>query len=56
MKKLVKVAVVLRDMVEFFKDTLELFVECGQNAALLVLIIDDAPLIGNDVSLNLSSL
>jgi hypothetical protein len=56
LKKLVEVAAVLHDMVEFFKNALELFVECGQNAGLLVLILDDAPLISSDVSLHLSNL
>ena len=43
-------------MVEFFKTTLELVVERGQSARLLVLILDDALLIGDDMSLHPSTL
>ncbi len=50
------VAVVLHDMVVFFMNALEPFVECIQNMGVLVLILDDAPLIGNDTSLHLSGL
>ena len=50
------VAAVLHDMVELFLNALELFAECSQRMGVLVLIIDDAPLIGNDMSLHLSGL
>ena len=43
-------------MVEFIKTTLELVVERGQSARLLVLILDDALLIGDDMSLHPSTL
>jgi hypothetical protein len=52
----VAVAAVLHDVVELFKNGLELFVERGEKVGLLVLILDDALLIGNDMSLHLSSL
>jgi len=54
--KLLKATAVLHHMVEFFKNGVELFVEHRQNVGLLVLILDDALLIGNDMSLHLSSL
>ena len=37
-------------------NALELFAECSQNMGVLVLIIDDVPLIGNDMSQYLSGL
>lgn len=56
LEELLEVAAVLHDMVEFFKNALELFVESSQNVGVLVLILDDAPLIGDDMTLHLSSL
>ena len=56
LEELLEVTAVLHDMVEFFKNALELFVESSQNVGVLVLILDDAPLIGDDMSLHLSSL
>ena len=44
---LLGVAAVLHYVVEFFKNTLELVVERGRSARLLVLILDDALVIGN---------
>ena len=56
MDKLLKVTAVLRHMVEFLKNGVELFVERSQHVGLLMLILGDALLIGNDMSLHLSSL
>ena len=43
-------------MVEFFKHALELFVQRSQNIGMLMLILDDALVIGNDMSLRLPNL
>ena len=50
------VAAVLYYVVEFFENTLKLVVECGRSARLLVLILDDALVIGNDMALYPSTL
>ena len=55
-ENLVEVAVVLHDMVESFKNALELFVDCSQNVGLFLLILDDMLLIGDGMSLHLSNL
>ena len=55
MENLLEVAGVL-DMVEFFKHALELFIECSRNIGMLVLILDDVLVIGNDMSLHLPNL
>ena len=56
LENLLEVAAVLHDMVELFKHVFELFVHRSQNMGMLVLILDDALLISNDMSLHLPSL
>ena len=55
-KELVEVAMVLYNMVESFKNGLGLVVKRGHDAGMFVLIFNDAPLTGSNVTLHLSSL
>ena len=56
LENLLEVAAILHDMVEFFKHAFEPFVDRCQNMGMLVLILDDVLLIGNDMSLHPPSL
>jgi hypothetical protein len=56
LQELFEVGVILHDTVDFFNDVFDLLVECGYNTGLLVLVLDDMPLISDDVPLYLSSL
>ena len=56
LKELVEVAMVLHNMVESFKHGLDLVVEGSRDAGMFVLILNDEPLMGSNVSLHLSSL
>ena len=47
---------VLHNMVESFKHGLDLVVEGSRDAGMFVLILNDEPLMGSNVSLHLSSL
>ena len=53
LENLLEVAGVLHDLVELFKHVFELFVDRNQNMGMLVLVLDDAQLIGVDISLHL---
>ena len=56
LKELVEVAMALHNMVESFKHRLDLVVKGIRDAGMFVLSPNDAPLMGSNVYLHLSSL